>query len=106
MDGPAPFSFAYFAAASPNCFAPSSVSEGCATTWLLSVCSSASAIAIAPTVMREKSVSLVFTFLPLLVNGFRFERAPHPVPLPVGWGKIGRRPGEGFVLLDPRQVEH
>lgn len=26
-----------------------------------------------------------------------FERfAPHPVPLPIGWGEGGRRPGEGF----------
>ena len=24
--------------------------------------------------------------------------APHPVPLPIGWGEGGQRPGEGFLL--------
>src|SRR5882672_3334604 len=106
MDGPAPFSFAYFEAASPTCFAPSSVSECLTATWPLSMCSSASTIASAPTVMRETSVSLVFMFLSLLVNGFGFERTPHPVPLPIERGKGGRRPGEGFALVNLRKVEH
>ncbi|TAL04285.1 MAG: peptide synthetase, partial [Verrucomicrobia bacterium] len=26
----------------------------------------------------------------------KFENAPHPAPHPIGWGEVGRRPGEGI----------
>src|SRR5436309_9193454 len=41
MEGPTPFSFANFMAASPTCFAPSRVRACLAVTWPASLCSSA-----------------------------------------------------------------
>jgi D-galactarolactone cycloisomerase len=32
--------------------------------------------------------------------GNEFRIAPHPVPLPIGWGEGGRRPGEGLSHFD------
>jgi Ca-activated chloride channel family protein len=34
------------------------------------------------------------------------EKAPHPVPLPIGWGEGGRRPGEGEAAALPRCSLH
>ena len=43
------------------------------------------------------------------VGNGNLRPAPHPVPLPIGWGEGGRRPGEGLVAtlrnhFDPRLI--
>ena len=35
---------------------------------------------------------------------FMVRRAPHPVPLPIGWGEGGRRPGEGITIKFRRLI--
>src|SRR6266581_6870341 len=63
MDGPAPLSFAYLAAASPTFFAPSSVSLCFVATCPWSTCSSASAKVAAA--KRARSVNDVFMWVVL-----------------------------------------
>src|SRR6266511_5168824 len=58
MEGPTPFPFATFVAASPTCFAPSRVRACLAVTWPASLCSSAKTNEAAAS--NERIVSFVF----------------------------------------------
>src|SRR5205809_7837585 len=90
MDGPAPLSFAYFAAASPTFFAPSSVSLCFVVTCPWSTCSSASAKVAAA--KRARSVNDVFM---KLVCGFGWLVGLSPA----------RRTASGR-LFDGCQIDH
>jgi hypothetical protein len=47
-------------------------------------------------------VVVLALFKPVLGNDFRV--APHPVPLPIGWGEGDRRSGEGFIPFPPEII--